>query len=162
MKRLFYFLSTISTSLCVLAQKGHIRPEDVAEIEDLEEMAHHSSSSGDSSGFVTVLLVVLPIIIIAFIIAINNSDKKDVNQRIAYYTANDLNAFRTIQKAISAGCNFKTCKGYYVMEDGTVLIPSSARCIILEYVKENKSYVKVKFDQYPEPLYLQRCWLRKG
>ena len=161
MKRLLFFLFLINDNLIILAQKGHIRPEDVADIEELEKMAHHTTSSGDSSNYALVILVLLAIVVIVFKIALNSSDKKDINQRIAYFTTNEINAYQTATKAIDAKSNFKNCKDYFEMENGVVLIPSGAKCIIMEYINENKSYVKVKFDRYPYPLYLQRCWLRK-
>lgn len=49
---------------------------------------------------------------------------------------------------------------YFEDIDGIVAIPKYAKCIILEYLKENDCYVKVKFEDYPEPLFTASWLLR--
>lgn len=161
MKRFWSFIYGMISFLFAFAQKGHVRPEDLMTPDELENISNTSSStSGDNPVLWVILVVVIVIGVIWFNLALKSNDQKDIQQGRRFHTINEILGFTTENKLVQNGHNFSRLESYYKESNGIVMIPNSAKCVILEYMKGNNTCVKVKFDDYPEPLYVKR-WLLK-
>lgn len=145
----------ISTPIVSFAQRMRARPEDY------EDYSDYGSSSADMPPvFWLVLLAIFVIGIIWFKSALNSSRKEEIRSKTVFLTNRELHAYESGYMAWNHSYYKIPPEEYYVMEKCVVKIPKYARCIILEYYPENRSYVKVKFEEYPQPLYIDRGYLR--
>ena len=159
MKRLYLLLISLGSYVMLLAQRGRLMPEDYTDYPD------YSSSSSDDSfmGYIAlVILIIMGIGLLWFKSALSSSRKEDIQKKITYLTNQQIKGYLSAYRASTetSRINTPTPKQFYNEENGVVKIPKYAKCIILEYYKENHSFVKVKFEDYPEPLYIGRWFLR--
>ena len=155
MKRIYLLFLTISTKLMLLAQEGRLLPEDY------DYYPSHSSYGNKIGGYIgLVILIALGIGVLWFKSTLNSSRKEEIRNKTLFLTNRELFAFDTISKAMSYSNRIFPIKEFYTMENGIVKIPKLAKCIILEYYSENRAYVKVKFENYSDSLYMARWMLR--
>ena len=86
--------------------------------------------------------------------------RKDVKNKVKHMAMRNIKAYTKKERVLNDKRFFAKSDEYFENVDGVVNIPKYAKCIILEYLKEKDCYVKVKFDDYPEPLYTARWLLR--
>lgn len=144
----------ICTPILSFAQRMRARPEDY------EDYPDYSSTSDMPAAFWLVLLVILAIGIIWFKSSLSNSRKEEIRSKTQFLTNREVLAYESPTMAINHSFYKTNPKEYFTAEKMVVKIPKYAKCIILEYYPENRSYVKVKFEKYPTPLYLDRGYLR--
>ena len=156
MKRIYLISTSILFSLYAFAQRGRVRPEDLG----YNDNDYGTSSSDGSPVFPLVILIIMIVGIIWFKIALSNSRSKEILEK-TIFLVNRTNYAYTTAYAAQQNKNIEY-KGeeYFIEQDGKVAIPKSAKCIILEYSPDNRSYVKVKFEEYPEPLFIARWRLK--
>lgn len=157
-QRIIFLLCGLYIQLSVLAQRGRVRPEDLMDEPDYG----YSTSSDGSPVFYIVLLAIMVIGIIWFKITLNNSRNKEIREKTVFHTQNDSAAFTSAYAAIQNHNSCKRPNSYFIEENGVVSIPAYSKCTILEYVPDNHSYVKVKFEKYSEPLFIPRWYLRNS
>lgn len=152
--KLLLILLGLSTPILSFAQRMRARPEDYENYPD-----YGSSSADMPPAFWIVLLVILVIGIIWFKSALNSSRKEEIRAKTLFLTNMDIYGYESPNMAMNHSFYSKP-KEYLKVEKRVVKIPKYSRCIILEYYPENRSYVKVKFEDYPQPLYIDRGHLR--
>ena len=159
MKKILLIIVELLINLHCLAQRGYdrgrLRPEDYMD----PDYVDYSSTDGNPI-FYIVLLVIMIVGIIWFKIALLSSRSKEIREKTVFFTNTKLIAYTSSYEVIQNSSNYYELKEYYKEENGKVSIPKYAKCIILEYVPDNHSYVKVKFDKYSEPLFIPRWHLR--
>lgn len=157
MKRIYLIFLSLSTKLVLLAQEGKLMPEDYTDYSD-----YYTSHTYDKfTGYLCLSAIIIIVIgILWFKSYINSSRNEEIRNKTQFLANWETFAFDTVSKAMSKSNRIYPIKEFFTMENGIVKIPKYAKCIILEYYSENRSYVKVKFDKYPQPLYLERCNLR--
>ena len=144
MKRLFILTISLLLQIYVFAQRGRVRPEDLGYSND----DYGTSSSDGSPTFYLILLILMIIGILWFNIALKASNKKDIKEKRTYVARWHIKAYAKVFPR-SGGCK----------PQGPVDIPKYTKCYIMEYLEEN--YCKVKFENYPEPLYIKRHEITK-
>ena len=158
MKKGILLLLGFYTPLYSFAQRLRARPEDY------ENSPDYSSSSSDlPAAFWLILLAIMLIGIIWFKIALSNSRNKEIRNKTILLTNQNITAYISPYRATTEttqAVNKYIPKEFFIDDNGVISIPKYSKCIILEYYKENHSFVKVKFDNYPEPLYIGRWYLR--
>lgn len=160
MKRIYILLLSLSTKIMLLAQEGKLRTEDYMDYSDFYPNSY-SSSDDKLTGYICLgLLIAMGIGILWFKSALNSSRNEEIRNKTQFLANWETFAFDTVSKAMSKSNRIYPIKEFFTMENGIVKIPKYAKCIILEYYSENRSYVKVQFDKYPQPLYMERCNLR--
>ncbi len=143
--------------ILLFAQRGRIRPEDYMDYEDM----YHSSNSDGSPVLYIILLVVMVIGIIWFKISLNSSRKQEIRNKTIFLTKpNKIFGYKDGYSAKQNSHQYYKNDKFFVEQNGVVAIPSLSKCIILEYWPEDHGFVKVKFDEYPTPLYIGRWYLR--
>lgn len=157
MKRLYILLCLLTVQILLFAQRGRLRPEDYMDYEDV----HHSSSSDGSPIIYIILLVAMVIGIIWFKISLNSSRKQEISTKTKFLTKPDkIFGFKDGYSASQNSNRYYKNDKFFTEQNEVVAIPRLSQCIILEYWPENHSFVKVKFDNYPTPLYIGRWHLR--
>lgn len=157
MKRIFLILIGISTQLALFAQRGRVMPEDYASYPD------YPSYSSDEGSFIFPLIILILIVVgvIWFKSALNSSRNEEIRNKTLYQTNTNLRAFVDVRRIVNNNNIYAhNPSTFFENENGIINIPKYAKCIILEYYSENRSYVKVKFEDYPQPLYVARWLLR--
>lgn len=157
MNRLLLFIFTLSINFSLFAQRGHIRPEDY---EDVEDLSYQTSSSGDNPVFWLVVLILIIIVVVWFSISLRVSKEKEIKQKTVFLTKYETDGHTYVFTLIQKLKHSKKESPYFEEMDGVVKIPAFSKCIILEYAKESNSYVKVQFEKFPKPLYVPRWYLR--
>lgn len=160
MKKLKLILFSIMTPFLLLAQRGmdrgRLRPEDYMDYPDYG----YSSSSEGCPIFYLIILGVMIVGVIWFKIALSNSRNKEIRERTIFLAHINFTAFTTYYAVKQNHNKLYKLTDYFVEEDGKVAIPKYAKCFILEYVPEDHSFVKVKFENFPKPLFIPRWHLR--
>ena len=160
MKKFKFVILNLMIPLFALAQRGmdrgRLRPEDYMDYPDYD----YSSSNDGSPIIYAILLGAMIIGIIWFKIVLSNSRNKEIREKTVFLAHINFTAFTTYYAVKEKHNNVYKLSDYFVEEDGKVAIPRFAKCIILEYVAEDHSYVKVKFEKYPKPLFVPRWHLR--
>lgn len=141
------------TQLALFAQRERLMPEDYTDYDN------RISTNGEPTIYI-ILLAVIVIGSIWFKISLDSSRKKEIKEQTTFLTNIRTTAFFEATKAIHTYNHNYGLTEYYKEVDGVVLIPKYAKCIILEYVPENHSFVKVKFEDFQIPLYVPRRILR--
>lgn len=159
MKRIYLLLISLSTQIVLMAQRGRLMPEDYTDYPD------YSSSSSDDTfgGYVAlVILIIMGIGILWFKSVLKSSRNEDIRNRTIFLTNQKIKGYVSAYRASTETnqINKPTPKEFFTDENGVVSIPQYAKCTILEYYKDNHSFVKVKFEDYPHPLYIGRWFLR--
>lgn len=146
----------ICTPILSFAQRMRARPEDY------EDYPDYSSSSDMPAAFWLVLLVIMAIGIIWFKSSLSSSRKEEIRNKTIFLTNQKIKGYVSAYRASTETnqINKPTPKEFFTDENGVVSIPQYAKCIIIEYYKDNHSFVKVKFEDYPHPLYIGRWFLR--
>ena len=156
MKKLNTLLLCLISYFYVFAQRGRVRPEDLGETD------YSSSSSSGSATFYIILLVLMIVGALIFKISLDNSRKKEINEKKLFRTKTSFTAFTTEYGLLQNKNKGFNLEKDFVEYDGKVSIPVFAKCIILEYCKIEHSFVKVKFEKYPDPLYVKRWYLEEA
>ena len=131
------------------------------EYKDFNDYEHiHYSSPDPNPIFYIILFAIMIIGIIWFKIVLSNSRDKEINHQTTFLTNIQFTAFTTYYGVKQNYSYVYHLKEYFKEENGKVSIPQYSKCIILEYVPNDHSFVKVKFDKYPKPLYVPRWYLR--
>ena len=159
MKRIYLLLISLSTQIVLMAQRGRLMPEDYTDYPD------YSSSSSDDTfwGYVAlVILIIMGIGKLWFKSALKSYRNEEIRNKTIFLTNQKIKGYVSAYRASTETdqINKPTPKEFFTDENGVVSIPQYAKCIILEYYKDNHSFVKVKFEDYPHPLYIGRWFLR--
>ena len=130
------------------------RPEDYSDFGVLDKSITEGAE-------ILIFISTIAILILVGISMISNtiktriSQNKEIKGKVKFSVISNrmasTNIYRTISNEKHYGSN-----DYFKEKDKLVCIPGGSECIILEYTKENSNYVKVKFDEYPTPLYICR------
>ncbi len=159
MKRLLLLIMSLCSQIILWAQnqRGRLMPEDYMDFPD-----NTANSSDDTFiGYLSlVLLIIMGIVIIWFKSALKSSREKEIRDKTIFLTNADVYAFESVYRATQDSITSLKPKQFLVNQNGVVKFPKYSRCIILEYYSENRSYVKVKFENYNTPLYVGRWYLR--
>jgi hypothetical protein len=153
MKRICLLSIGIMLRLYAFAQRERLTPDDYTDHSNFDPVTEMGWL------FPLVILVALVIIIIWAKSSISSSRKKEIQEKKVFLTNINLSASSTA--LLGDNTNFISKTPHFFEEiDGKVEIPKYSKCIILEYVPDNHSFVKVKFDKYPTPLFVPRWHLR--
>lgn len=157
MKRLYISLFALLIQVTLFAQRMRARPEDYEDYPD-----YGSSSADFPASFWIIVLIIFAVVIIWFKISLNSSRNEEIRNKTVYLTKERIKGFVSAYRATTENgvINKPIPKEDFVDNNGVVGIPPYAKCIILEYYKDNHSFVKVKFDDYSQPLYIGRWYLR--
>ena len=157
MKRIYLLLISISTNIILLAQRERAMPEDYMDYPDYSSSSSYDTFIGCAS---LILLIIMGIGLLWFKSALNSSRKEEIRNKTVFLTNRELYGYEwaTMLQNHSAYKNLP--KEYFRMENNIVKIPKYAKCRIILYYKENRSYVLVKFEDYPTTLYIDRGSLR--
>lgn len=162
MKRLHLLAIGMLSPICTFAQRDYrAMPEDFYDF-GLEK----SITEGlDFLSLIYILVVILFFLvvvlprIIAGTIKTRKKQKNEIKERIKFsvmanrFASTSIDYIEKIEKS-------HKIREYFVANQNIVLVPGGSECIILEYLnKENRGYVKVLFEEYPDALYMQRKYL---
>jgi len=153
MKRINLFLLCISIQILSFAQRERLMPEDYSDYD-----SYNSSGKGEPILYF-VLVAILIIGVIWFKIALDRSRKEEIKNQTPFITKEKTQAFLNAGRVSSYNYNYGLTEYFKEVED-IVLIPENAKCIILEYVPRDHSFVKVKFENFSTPLYVPRWRLK--
>lgn len=152
MKRLYLLILGLSVQILSIAQRMRAMPDDYMDYDD-----YVSSNSNESAIVPFSFLVIMAVCAIWLKIALKISRNKEIRKKTYFLT--DSVIFGCVKSEMLSNNYTKSYpKDYFVDLKGNIKIPKYARCIILEYYSQNRSYVKVKFEDYSEPLYIGR-WM---
>lgn len=160
MKKLRLILFSTMAPLLIFAQRGMERGRLISQ-DYMDYSDYGYSSSSDSNlVFYLILLGLMIIGIIWFKLTISNSRNKEISDKTIFLAHISFTAFTTYFAAKKNHNIVYKIPNYFVEEDGKVAIPQYAKCTIIEYVPDDYSYVKVKFENFPKPLFIPRWHLR--
>lgn len=162
MKRLHLFAIAALSYIYTFAQRDYrVMPEDFYDF-GLEK------SIAEGLDFLTLIYVLVVILfllvvvlprIIAETIKTRKKQKNEIKERIKFSVMANRLAFISIDH-LKKTEKYHKIEEYFVAKQNIVLVPGGSECIILEYLnKENRGYVKVLFEEYPDALYMQRKYL---
>lgn len=157
-KKVFLSLMCLVCTISVLAQGRDYRamPEDYTEFDAL------SQSSAVYFEYIMALICGLCVFIVCTWLLISSIktkiyQKKVIRERIVFCSRFNCIASTTLYPRPDK--NYYSELGeYFTPECNKVLIPGGSECTILQYIKEDLR-VKVKFDEFPEPLYVYQEFL---
>lgn len=152
MKRIYLFLLSLYTQISLFAQRSY----------STEDYYSESLSSEDLQPFMILFAVGFIILVIWGAFSIRKNRNEDVEKKTRYVTNNNIKAFTEVNNAVRRYGVLADAKEFYKENEGMVIIPKAAKCFILEYSynKNNITIVKVKFENYEQPLFIPRWFLR--